>query len=356
MKMKKMISLLMAVVMAMGMTACGGSSNEGTTAAPASGDAGTEAAAQPAADAKVCKIGLTCTSNHGYVKGIQYMGELIKEKTNGSVVCEFFYDGSMGTDPEVIQAMQMGTMDGVLCSTNTFSIFAPALECFDLPGLYPTIDIAYAVADSEIGKELLGSLDGTGVTGMGYYDGGYYYLTNDKVPVTTMDQLAGIKVRSQEATVQLKTWECLKMSPTVMSFSELFTALQQGVIDAQANIAANLVSTKIYEVQQYVTEFPMLYMMMIIAFSDSFLNSLTPEERTAVEEAVAEAIQWQRENYPPYVEECMQTIRDNGNQVLTLEDGEIEKMVEACQPVYDYARETHGDIVDRILEAAEAAK
>ena len=77
------------------------------------------------------------------------------------------------------------------------------------------------------------------------------------------------------------------MVPTITSFSELFTSLQQGVIDSQANIAANVVNSKVYEVQKYVTEFPMMYMTLIIGFSDSFLNSLTPEQRTAVEESVA---------------------------------------------------------------------
>lgn len=218
------------------------------------------------------------------------------------------------------------------------------------PACCPLKEIAYAVADSEIGEEILHALDGTGVTGMGYYEGGYYYLTNNTKDVTTMEQLAGMKVRSQEATVQKLTWESLGMVPTITSFSELFTSLQQGVIDSQANIAANIVNSKVYEVQKYVTEFPMMYMTMIIAFSDSFLNSLTAEQRTAVEESVAEAIQWQRDNYQQYVDEAVQTMVDNGNVMLQLDDGELEKMIAACEPVYEYARETHGDLVDRILD------
>lgn len=356
MKMKKVISALLAATMAISMTACGSNETSTTAAANDSAAAETTAASEIPADAKVCRIGLTVSSEHAYVKGIQHMAELIQEKTNGSVVCDIYYDGSMGTDAEVIQNMQMGTMDGVLCSTNTFSTFAPVLECFDLPGLFPTKEVAYAVADSEIGQEILDSLKGTGVTGMGFYEGGYYYLTNDKVEATSLEALKGMKVRSQEAAVQKTTWEGLGMVPTVMSFSELFTALQQGVIDAQCNIAANVVNSKVYEVQKYVTEFPLMYMTLIIAFSDSFLDSLTPEEKTAVEEAVAETIQWQRDNYQTYVDEAIQTMVDYGNVMLTLEDGELDKMIEACEPAYTYAREKHGEIVDRLVEFAESVE
>lgn len=348
--MKKILCALISTAMLFGLISCGQSAPPSQTGPGNSQGTQQGTEAPPAApDAKVCRIGLTVSAEHAYCKGIQYMAEQIQKKTNGSVVCDIYYDGSMGTDVEVMQNMQMGTMDGILCSTNTFSVFAPTLEVFDLPGLLPTKEVAYAVADSEIGAEILESLKGTGVTGMGFYEGGYYYLTNNKTEITSLDQLAGLKVRSQEATVQKLTWECLGMVPTITSFSELFTSLQQGVIDSQANIAANVVNSKVYEVQKYVTEFPMMYMTLIIGFSDSSLNSLTPEQRTAVEESVAEAIQWQRENYQGYVDQAVQTMADSGNVMLKLNDGELEKMVEACKPVYDYAKETHGDVVDRLL-------
>lgn len=351
--MKKVISIILSAAMVISMVACGGNEKNADVV---TGVNSAETQMETAVNAKSCKIGLTVSSEHAYVKGIQHMADLIKEKTNGSVVCDIYYDGSMGTDTEVIQNMQMGTMDGVLCSTNTFSTFAPVLECFDLPGMFPTKEIAYAVADSDIGQEILDSLKGTGVTGMGFYEGGYYYLTNDKSEITTMDQLSGLKVRSQEATVQKMTWECLGMVPTIMSFSELFTSLQQGVIDSQCNIAANVVNSKVYEVQKYVTEFPVMYMTLIIAFSDSFLNSLSEEERVAVEDAVKETIQWQRDNYQTYVNEALQTLEDNGNVMCTLADGELDKMVEACEPVYEYARQTHGEVVDQLMDFIETVK
>lgn len=344
--MKRFLSAVISLAIMFSLASCGQQASPSGSVSQTSGSESKDGDSQSI----TCRIGLTVSADHAYCKGIQYMADLIKEKTNGSVVCDIYYDGSMGTDVEVVQNMQMGTMDGILCSTNTFSVFAPDLEVFDLPGLLPTKEIAYAVADSDIGAEILHALDGTGVTGMGYYEGGYYYLTNNKEKITTLDQLAGLKVRSQEATVQKLTWENLGMVPTITSFSELFTSLQQGVIDSQANIAANVVNSKVYEVQKYVTEFPMMYMTMIIAFSDSFLDSLTDEQRTAVEESVAEAIQWQRENYQVYVDEAIQTMVDNGNVMLELENGELEKMIEACQPVYDYAREEHGDLVDRLLD------
>lgn len=365
--MKKAMSILLSAVMVLGMASCG--SGGGTTAAAeTTGAAGTTGAAaattaqadttkaEPSGDAIVCKLALTVSADHAYAKAYQKMADLIEEKTGGAVKCEMYYDGQMGTDREVIESMQMGMMSGTMCSTNTFSIFAPGLEVFDLPALFPTREIAYAIQDGELGQEVMDLLNGTGVTGYGFMEGGYYYLTNNKNEITTMDQLKGLKVRSQEATAQKMTWECLGMLPTIMSFSELFTALQQGVIDSQCNIAPNVINSKVYEVQKYVTDFPVMYMTLIVAFSDQFMNQLTDEQKQAVQEAVDEAILWHRENNQKLVEEDLKTMEANGNVISKLADGELDKIREACEPVYEYALEAHGDIVTRLNDAVEAMK
>lgn len=361
--MKKAMSILLSAAMVLGMASCGSgtettTSAAGTTNAPAAteAEAPKETKAETSGDAIVCKLALTVSADHAYAKAYQKMADLIEEKTNGAIKCEMYYDGQMGTDREVIEAMQMGMMSGTMCSTNTFSIFAPALEVFDLPALFPTREIAYSIQDGELGQEVLDMLKGTGVTGYGFMEGGYYYLTNNKNEITTMDQLKGLKVRSQEATAQKMTWECLGMLPTIMSFSELFTALQQGVIDSQCNIAPNIINSKVYEVQKYVTDFPVMYMTLIVAFSDQFMNQLTDEQKQAVQDSVKEAVLWHRENNQKLVEEDLKTMEANGNVISKMADGELDKIREACEPVYQYALEAHGDIVSRLDDAVNALK
>jgi len=359
MKLKKMVSVALAICLSAGLTACGGSGSTETTASTttqAQGQSSTSAettASQASGDVITCKLALTVSSEHDYAKAYQKMADLIEEKSGGTIKCEMYYDGQMGTDREVIESMQVGMMSGTMCSTNTFSIFAPSLEVFDLPALFPTREIAYAIQDGELGQEVMSALEGTGVTGYGFMEGGYYYLTNNKEEITTLEQLKGIKVRSQEATVQQKTWEAMGMLPTIMSFSELFTALQQGVIDAQCNIVPNIINSKVYEVQKYATEFPVMYMTLIVAFSDQFMNSLTEEQRQAVTDSVQEAIEWHRENNPKLVQESLQSLKDKGNVITTLADGELDKIREACESVYQYALEKHGDIVTRLVQKIE---
>lgn len=357
--MKKAMSIFLSALMVLGLASCGSGETQTTAAVSDAGggdatETQMESQAEAPEDAIICRLALTVSSDHAYALAYQKMADLIEEKTGGAIQCEMYYDGQMGTDREVIEAMQMGMMSGTMCSTNTFSIFVPALEVFDLPALFPTREIAYAIQDGELGQEVLDMLEGTGVTGYGFMEGGYYYLTNNDHEITTVEEMSGLKVRSQEATAQMMTWECLGMLPTIMSFSELFTALQQGVIDSQCNIAPNIITSKVYEVQKYVTDFPAMYMTLIVAFSDQFMDSLTEEQRQAVEESVEEAILWHRENNQIKVEENLQTMRDNGNVISELADGELERIRELCEPVYQYALETHGDIVTRLDEAVQA--
>lgn len=349
--MKRFMSILLAAILALSLTAC--KSSEET---PAASKSRPDVSEESDGNTVVCRLALTVSADHAYAKAYQRMADLIEKNSGGTIKCEMYYDGQMGTDREVIEAMQMGMMSGTLCSTNTFSTFAPKLEVFDLPALFPTREIAYAIQDGELGQEIMDALKGTGVTGYGYLEGGYYYLTNNKKEITALEQMAGLKVRSQEATVQKNTWECLGMLPTVMSFSELFTALQQGVIDAQCNIAPNVINSKVYEVQKYVTEFPIMYMTLVVAFSDSFMDSLSEEQRRVVTDAVTDTIKWHRENNQKLVEEDLKTMEKNGNVISKLADGELDKIREACEPVYQYALDTHGEIVTRLNEAVEALK
>ena len=283
----------------------------------------------------ICKMALTVGKDHAYAIAYKRFADLIQKRTNGAIKVEMYFDGQLGTDREVYEAMQAGGVQGTMVSTGTLSPFAKKLMVFDLPFLFPNRQVAFKVQESKIGNELLHAIDGSGVTALCFWESGYYWLTNNKKEISTVDQLKNLKIRSLEATTHQDTWKTLGMLPTVMSFSELFTAMQQGVIDAQANTIPNIVTTKIYEIQKDISEFPIFYHTMMVLFSDQFLNSLTPQQRKIVQDTAIEVRDWHKVNNEKIIKQNIEFLRKRGNVFAKFSPSELTKAKKICAPVYD---------------------
>ena len=303
----------------------------------------------------VCKMALTVGKEHAYAIAYQRMADLIEKRTNGAIKVEMFYDGQLGSDREVFEALQSGGVQGTMVSTGTLSPFAKKLMVFDLPFLFPNRDVAFKVQESKVGEELLHAIDGSGVTALCFWESGYYWLTNNKINIATVEQLKNIKVRSLEATTHQDTWKALGMLPTVMPFGELFTALQQGVVDAQANTIPNIVTTKVYEIQKNIAEFPIFYHTMMVLFSDNFLNKLTPEQKKIVKDTALEVRDWHKQNNGKIIKENIAMLKKKGNTFTKFSQAELDKAKKICAPVYDKtAKDVGGDLVKRLT--AEVGK
>ncbi|MFC0560664.1 TRAP transporter substrate-binding protein [Halalkalibacter alkalisediminis] len=352
--MKKLLGgVLMSTLLVLG--ACGGGNGGSSNSNPASGDA--EAPVAETVEAKIMKLAVATPDERSLTKGLVKFGESIEEQTGGSIDVEIYSNGSLGGDREVLEGIQLGTIQGTTVSTGPIAQFSSRFNVFDLPFLFPNTDIAYEILDGPVGEELLGDLPEQGMIGLGYWENGFRHLTNDVKEVKTVDDIKGLKIRTLENNLHMDMWRELGANPTPIAYTELFAALQQRVVDGQENPVGNITTAKFYEVQKYLTKTGHIYNASPLLISKSFWDSLTDEEKEVVKKAAEEAKIYQRELNQQEDADATAQLIELGMTITELSSEEQAKMFELAQPVYGkYSAEIGEDFVNKLLETIEASK
>lgn len=343
--MKKYIGLISLVVIMSLLLATGCSNSQAPAAKTTSGSTATP---------KVMKLGIVTNKERSLTKGLQKFAELVEKYSDGSIKGEVFSDGVLGGDVQVIQGLQMNTIQGTAVSTGVVAGFAPRFDAFDLPFLFKDKPTAFKVFDGPIGQELLKDLPAKKLIGLSYWENGFRHLTNNKREVKTMEDIKGLKIRTLESKVHVEAWKTLGANPTPMSFSQLYSALEQGVVDGQENPYGNVVTSKFYEVQKYLTNTAHVYNANVFLVSKGFWDSLTDKEKDAVTKASEEAKTYQRQLNEKEDQDSIAFLKEKGMKITDLNPGEKEKIIQAMQPLYkSVAQNIGGDLVDRLLAATK---
>ncbi|MCM3760535.1 TRAP transporter substrate-binding protein [Alkalihalobacillus oceani] len=336
--MKKLLMLAMLAMMVAIVAACGGGSeSEGTDG---SGE-------ESSGETITLKVGHTLSDTSHYQEGLEYFKEILAEKTDGRMDVEIFPNGSLGGERDMVEGLQIGSVDLVLTSTGPMSGFVEEITIVDLPFLFRDADHAHAVLDGEVGQDLLAQLEGIDLKGLAWWENGFRNVTNNTRPVEKPEDLQGLKLRTMENDIHMAAFRELGADPTPMAFTELFTAMQQGVVDGNENPIPVIYSSRFYEVQNYLTMTRHFYNPSILLTSNSFFNNLEPELQTALEEAAVEAGIFEREVVQRMDEEYLNELEEQGMEVIREID--MEPFIEAVQPVYDQYSEVFGqELIDSI--------
>lgn len=314
---------------------------------------GLAAPAAMAAD-KVMKCGIVTNKDRSLSKGLVEFGKILEKETGGSIKVQVFTDGVLGGDRQTLEALQMGTVHCTSVSTGPIAAFVPQFDVFDLPFLFKDKATAFKVADGPIGQELLDKLPAVGLVGFNYWENGFRHVTNNKREIKTAEDIKGLKIRTLESKIHVDTWKQLGANPTPMSFSQLYTALEQGVVDGQENPFGNVVSNKFNEVQKYLTTTGHVYNASPFLLSKKFYDGLTDKEKEAVKKAAKEAQAFQRAANDKEDQDSVGTLTQRGMKITALNPGEQAKIVAALKPVYDKYSETLGkDLVAKLLAAVK---
>ncbi|SDF46348.1 TRAP transporter substrate-binding protein [Sporolituus thermophilus] len=306
------------------------------------------------AGTKVMKLGIVTNKDRSLTKGLYKFGEIVEKETGGTIKVEVFSDGVLGGDRQVIEALQMGTVHGTAVSTGVIAAFAPRMDVFDLPFLFKDKATAYKVFDGPIGQELLQDLPKAGLIGLAYWENGFRHLTNNKREVKTADDIKGLKIRTLESKVHVETWRLLGANPTPIAFSQLYSALEQGVVDGQENPYGNVVASQFYEVQKYLTNTGHIYNANVFMVSKVFWDSLTDKEREIIKKAAIEARDYQRKLNDEEDKSSIAYLKEKGMKISDLNPGEQEKIKQMLQPLYkQVAASIGGDLVDRLIAATK---
>src|SRR5699024_5676593 len=173
--------------------------------------------------------------DHPYTKGLEEFSRLVSEKSDGQVTVDHFHSSQLGDERDMIEGLQLGTLEMALVSTAPLSSFTKDFLVFDLPFIFEDSQAARNVLDGEIGEELFEKLDDQFIIGLAYWENGFRSVSNSRGPVEKPEDMKGLKIRTMENPVHMASFRAMGASPTPMAFGELFTALQQKTIDGQEN-------------------------------------------------------------------------------------------------------------------------
>lgn len=305
-------------------------------------------------DSKVMRMAVATPEERSLTKGLVKFGEIVEEESGGAITVEVFPNGQLGGDREVFEGLQMNSIQGTTISTGPIAPFASRFSVFDLPFLFPDSETAYAILDGEIGRDLLEDLPEQGVIGLNYWENGFRHLTNNQRAVTTVEDIAGLDIRTLENDLHIEMWRELGANPTPMAFTELFTALEQGVVDGQENPVGNVTTTNFYEVQDYITKTNHIYNASPFMISEMFWESLTDDEKDIVQSAADQARDHQRELNQQEDIDAFEFLEEEGMTITEFSEEESEKLFDAVQPVYEkYAPEIGEEFVNELLDAVQ---
>lgn len=333
--MKKIAALILSLAMLLALSACGSGGQ------PPQGSAGGDGATI------VLRASHSCANTHPYQLGLERFAELVKEKTNGAVEIDIFHSAQLGDERANIEDLQMGTLDIAVSSTGPLGNFVEDFLILDLPFLFTSYDHAHAVLDGEIGQNLLAKLDNVGIVGGAFWENGFREMTNSKHPINSVADCAGLKLRCMENQVHMDAFTALGMDPTPMAWSEVFTSLQQKVIDGQENPIAVIYSNAVYEAQDYMAITNHVYSPSVILFSKAVFDKLDPAYQTALMEAAAEAADYERSCCEDNEVAQISEMEEKGLQVTYPDVTEFQA---AMAPVYEkYAPQFGQENIDAIV-------
>lgn len=294
---------------------------------------------------------------HPQVTGMEKFVELVTEKSGGKINVKLFPGGVLGGDVQTISALQGGVIEMTVLNAGILSGNAKQFGAVDLPFLFNSGEEADKVMDGPFGTSLIDLLPPTGLVGLAYWELGFRNLTNNRHPVTKLEDIKGLKIRTIQSPIPLELFNSLGANAVPLPYTELYTALETGTVDGQENPAANILNAKFYEVQKYMTVTRHQYNPQIVLISKKFWDGLNDEEKAVLQAAATEARDYQRKVSRELDAKALEDIKATGMEVSELSPEETQKLRDAVKPVVEkFSAEIGPDTVSALFKELDAAR
>jgi tripartite ATP-independent transporter DctP family solute receptor len=304
-------------------------------------------AAVPAASAQTTiRISHATPATSHYGVGTQTFCAEIEKRTSNRFKCQI--QPNVGDERASIEAVQLGTLDATNTSTGPVSNFVPEVGIVDIPFLFRDYAHARAVLDGPIGQDLLSKFTGKGLIGLAWTENGFRHMTNSKRAVVKPDDVKGLKVRTMQNPVHIQAFQSIGVQPTPMAFSELFTALQQGVVDGQENPIPVILSAKFSQVQKHLSLTGHVYSPAVLILSPKLWGSLNDADKAAFREAGKAAAAAQRKKVNDDEASGIDQLKKEGVTVSTVDGAAFRT---AMTPVWsEFAKKFGAENIKRIQD------
>jgi C4-dicarboxylate-binding protein DctP len=286
-------------------------------------------------------------------KAAEHFAKVASEKTQGRVKVEVYANSTLYKDKEEVEALQLGSVQMLAPSLAKFGpLGVKEFEVFDLPYIFDGYDQLKAVTEGPVGKQLLDKLSDKGILGLAYWDNGFKVMSANK-PLRETKDFRGQKMRIQSSKVLEAQMKALGASPQVMAFSEVYQALQTGVVDGTENPPSNLYTQKMHEVQKYVTKSDHGYLGYAVIVNKAFWEGLPADIRTALEEAMVESTAYADEIAKQENEDSLAKVAASGkSEIIELTPEQKASWKKALAKVHkEMADRVGADLIQSIYDA-----
>jgi len=298
-------------------------------------------------DVKTIKLGHGLDISHPVHKSMAYMADKVAEKSDGKLAIQIYPSQQLGTERELVELLQIGSVGITKVSASVLENFAPSYRVFSIPFIFRDDEHRFNVLEGDIGTEILDDGREFWFHGLCFYDAGSRsFYTKDK-PIHTPEDLRGQKIRVMQSQTAINMVEALGGSATPIAFGELYTALQQGVVDGAENNPPSFYTSRHYEVSKYYTINEHSAVPDVLIISTHVWDNLTPEEQQIVKEAADESAEYQKELWKIASDEALQKVEAAGVEIIYPDKSLFQEKVESLYEEYG-ADPVLNDLIVRI--------
>ena len=297
----------------------------------------------------VMKIGYPTTAASHYGVGSSAFCDEVEKGTEGRYKCQHFPSSALGGEREMIEAVQLGTLDLVNTSTGPVGNFVPEIKIVDIPFLFRDYDHARHVMDGPIGQGILAKFPAKGLVALAWTENGFRHMTNNKRPIVKPADAAGLKMRTMENKVHMDGYRTFGIQPTPMAFPEVFGALQQGTVDGQENPIPVILASKFSQVQKHLSLTGHVYSPALLLTSPRLMNKLSEADKKVFYEAAKKATVAQRKKVNEDEANGIAQLEKEGMSVVKKVDGQAFR--DALKPAFaSYEKEFGADNIRKIQD------
>jgi tripartite ATP-independent transporter DctP family solute receptor len=287
-----------------------------------------------ASAATILKLSHNQDKDHPVHKSMQYMANKVKEYSHGEVIIRIYPNGQLGTQRESMELMQNGALDIVKSNASELESFEPAYGAFNIPYIFHDVDHFYRVINGDVGEKILAASKDKGFIGLTYYDGGARSFYAQKA-INSPADLKGMKIRVQPSPTAVEMIKLMGGSATPLSYGELYTALQQGVVDGAENNPTALTNSRHGEVAKFYSLDEHTMIPDVLVIGNKSWAKLTESQQVAVKKAATESMMYHKDLWKTMIDEAIAKAKNDMKvQFVTVEK---QPFIDAVKPMHDQA-------------------
>ena len=297
------------------------------------------------------KLGHVAPTDEPYHKAAEKFAELVNKNTGGEVQVQIFPNSLLGGQRELLEGLQLGSVDITLTTAAVLSSFLPKTMVIELPFMFRDREHVYKVVDGPLAKEIYAGDEQKKMKIIDTWENGFRNITNNVRPIEKPEDMKGVKIRVMENKMYIEMFKALGASPTPMARGELFSGLQTKVIDGQENPLGQIYTSRFYEVQKYATLSGHTYSPEVVVFSLATWKKIPAKYQEEILKASAEARKFNRELSAKMDKEYVGKLREKGMTVTVLTAQQIMPFQEKMMPVWDmFADKIGKDLIQKIKD------